>query len=128
MGKDSGIKGIGNDIVKIIRIEKAIEKYGDRFLNRIFTTSEKKYCLDKSNPALHFAGRFAAKEAVAKAFGTGLSKGINWTDIEIVNHRETGQPFVLLSQPLIDRFFSPTLFISISHCDEYATAFALWST
>lgn len=120
------ILGIGNDIIKVARIQSSIERYQERFLNRVFTPSEQEYCLGRKESALHFAGRFAAKEAAAKALGTGFSDGITWLDIEVSND-EKGKPHLILSPKLLSQFENPRLSISISHCDEYATAFAVWS-
>jgi holo-[acyl-carrier protein] synthase len=88
------IKGIGVDIVEIDRIKKAIEKHRN-FINRLYTPLEQSYCLGKNKPHLHFAVRFAAKEAVLKAFGTGF-RGVSWTDIEI-DRDVFGKPEVKLS-------------------------------
>lgn len=121
------ILGIGNDIIEIERIRIIIERYSQRFLNRLFTLKEQAYCLKRKNPALHFAGRFAAKEAVAKALGTGFSKGLDWTDIEILNDIN-GKPIVVPSDQLNELFNNPKLQISISHCHAYATAFAIWQS
>ena len=78
------------DATEIDRIEATIERYGDRFLRRIFTDGEIAYSTRRRNPAPHFAGRFAAKEAAMKALGTGHSQGVLWRDIEVV--REPGGP------------------------------------
>jgi holo-[acyl-carrier protein] synthase len=80
--------GTGIDLTEIPRIRKSIERFGNRFLDRIFTAGEKAYCLRKRNAAESFAARFAAKEAAAKALGTGISFGVNWLEIEVV--REAG--------------------------------------
>ena len=82
------IVGTGIDLTEVARIEKAVERYGDRFLNRIYTSGEREYCLRKRSPAENLAARFAAKEAGAKALGTGISRGVNWLEIEVV--REPG--------------------------------------
>lgn len=119
------IKGIGTDIIEIERIKAAIEKYGSRFLNRIFSKHEQEYCLSKKSPWVHLAGRFAAKEAIAKALGTGIRKGISWLDIEI-DHDSRGKPVVKLSENLMKMMNHPTLLISISHCRSYSTSFAIW--
>ena len=119
------IIGIGNDIVEISRIKAIMEKYKDRFLNRVFTSYERDYCQKRKEPAIHFAGRFAAKEAVVKALGTGFRQGITWTDIEIHNE-SSGKPFVVLSAKLKDQLDSPALLVSISHSHAYATAVAIW--
>jgi holo-[acyl-carrier protein] synthase len=86
----SNIIGIGMDATEIDRIEATIARYGDRFLRRIFTDGEIAYATRRRNPAPHFAGRFAAKEAAMKALGTGHSQGVLWRDIEVV--RQGGPP------------------------------------
>jgi holo-[acyl-carrier protein] synthase len=86
----TNIIGIGIDATEIDRIEAAISRYGDRFLHRIFTDGEIAYATRRRNPAPHFAGRFAAKEAAMKALGTGQSQGVFWRDIEVV--RAPGRP------------------------------------
>lgn len=122
------ILGIGNDIVEVDRIRAILEKHGKRFLDRLYTPREQEYCLKHKDPAIHFAGRFAAKEALAKALGTGLGRElVTWVDLEIINDAY-GKPLVKMSDQLSDAFNSPTLFISISHCDQYATAFAIWTS
>lgn len=121
------ILGIGNDIIEIQRIAKNIERYGQKFLDRIFTPLEQAYCLKHRDPARNFAGRFAAKEAVVKAFGTGFGAHISWTDIEIIN-APSGKPYVHFSTQLTNKLPTDShVFISISHCQDYATAFALWA-
>lgn len=120
------ILGIGNDIVEIARIQSAIDRYQDRFLNRLFTTKEQSYCLRRKTPSVHFAGRFAAKEAIVKAFGTGFIDGIQWLDIEIVPDA-SGKPCVQLSAKVSEMFNQPMIHLSISHCRDYATATAIWS-
>jgi holo-[acyl-carrier protein] synthase len=82
------IVGSGIDLVEVQRIQHSLERYGTRFLNRIFTPAEQEYCLRKRASAESFAARFAAKEAAAKALGTGISHGVNWLEIEVV--REPG--------------------------------------
>src|ERR1700722_2545963 len=82
------IIGSGIDLAEIGRIQQSIERYGSRFLNRIYTAAEQAYCLRKRKSAESFAARFAAKEAGAKALGTGISHGVNWLEIEVV--REPG--------------------------------------
>jgi holo-[acyl-carrier protein] synthase len=82
------IVGSGIDLAEIGRIQQSIDRYGSRFLDRIYTAAEQAYCLRKRNSAESFAGRFAAKEAGAKALGTGISHGVTWREIEVV--RETG--------------------------------------
>ncbi|MCE2982132.1 MAG: holo-ACP synthase [Parachlamydia sp.] len=119
------VLGIGTDIIEIDRLQASIDKYGQRFLDRVFTPDEQCYCLRKKKPALHFAGRFAAKEAIVKSLGTGFSGGLTWLDIEIVND-SLGKPIVKLSTIADERFDSPSILISLSHSRDYATAFALY--
>jgi holo-[acyl-carrier protein] synthase len=88
------ILGIGIDATDIPRIADVLERYGDRFLRRIFTDDEIAYCTRRRNPAPHLAGRFAAKEAAMKALGTGHSHGVLWKDIEVV--RRGGPPRLML--------------------------------
>jgi holo-[acyl-carrier protein] synthase len=78
------IVGSGIDLAEIGRIQQSIDRYGNRFLNRIYTAAEQAYCLHKRNSAESFAARFAAKEAGAKALGTGISRGVYWLEIEVV--------------------------------------------
>jgi len=88
------ILGIGLDATDIPRIADVLERYGDRFLRRVFTDDEIAYCTRRRNPAPHLAGRFAAKEAAMKALGTGHSQGVIWRDIEVV--RRGGPPRLML--------------------------------
>lgn len=89
------VLGIGIDLVEVSRFEDALQRQGDRFLNRIFTEGEQKYCGDKAQAAQFYAARFAAKEAVSKAFGTGIGAELGWLDIE-VRHNAMGGPEVCL--------------------------------
>ena len=90
------ILGIGNDIIDIRRIQKTIERYGDRFLRRVFTDAERKKSDGRSQRAASYAKRFAAKEACAKALGTGLRKGVFWKDMGVAN-LPSGQPTMVLT-------------------------------
>lgn len=119
--------GVGNDIIEIERIRDTLSRFGERILNRLLTPREKQYCLSMGDPAIRFAGRFAAKEAIAKALGCGFSKQLGWQDIEIINN-EAGQPEVTLSPEANSRLGSPRVLLSISHCRQYATAVAIWVT
>ena len=85
------IVGTGIDLTEIGRIQQSIERYGQRFLNRVYTAREQAYCLRKRKSAESFAARFAAKEAGAKALGTGISYGVNWLEIEVVRE-PSGRP------------------------------------
>lgn len=113
--------GIGNDIIEINRIEKAIKKAN--FITKVFTENEIKLFEIKGNRAEFFAGRFAGKEAVSKALGTGFRE-FSLTDIEILNN-ELGKPYVIFKNSI--EFYNKKYFIdiSISHCKEYATAVAI---
>lgn len=119
------MRGLGNDIIEIKRLGDAIQRHGQRFLDELFTPQEQTYCLKHAQAARHFAGRFAAKEAIAKALGVGISAGLNWLDMEILNDSQ-GKPILHCSERLNQLFGSPTIHLSISHCKEYATAVAIW--
>jgi len=122
---NSKIQGIGNDIVDIVRIRQSIERHGQHFLNRLFTQKEQDYCYKFQDAVPHFAGRFSAKEAIAKALGTGFGSQLAWHDIEILND-EHGRPIVHLSLHAQKEFNHPNLLVSISHGTDYATAIAIW--
>ena len=117
------VKGIGIDIVDIKRIKSVMEKFGDRFFQRILTESEIAYCKSFSKPDLHFAGRFASKEAYSKAIGTGISKDFGWRDIEILND-ERGKPYInhTKENEYSEKALRYRFHVSISHTDEYACA------
>lgn len=121
------ILGTGVDIVETGRIRDSLEKFGDRFLDRCFLPDEIAYCQSMKSSALHFAARFAAKEAISKAFGTGIGKQLGWRDMEICK-RETGEPFVVLhdkGQELAQSRGVTEIFVSLSHCKDYAAAQAI---
>lgn len=118
------IHGVGTDIIEIDRIERSIERYGQKFLDRIFTKEEQNYCLKYHHASRNFAGRFAAKEAVVKALGTGIREGVSWLDIETIND-EHGKPCVSFSKKLQEAFPGKEVLLSISHAKEYATAVAI---
>jgi holo-[acyl-carrier protein] synthase len=91
------VLGVGTDLIETKRIEVSIERFGDRFLERVFTAGEVAYCLrKKKNAAESFAARFAAKEAGAKALGTGISRGVTWKELE-VRREANGRPTLHLS-------------------------------
>jgi len=116
------IIGIGVDLVKIDRIDKAGKHEG--FLERLFTDREREYCSRQKFPAQHYAARFAAKEAVLKAIGTGWSAGVKWTDMEVL-HGEGGGPIVNLTgrvKDLIDLKGVTQVLLSYSHDEGYAVA------
>lgn len=119
------IFGIGIDIIEIHRIKQSIEKFDERFLNKIYTQTELDYCQSKKNKYQHYAARFAAKEAIAKALATGWSKGFRWKDIEIFNEK-SGMPSVSLSGNLKSFLGSDkSLKITMSHSEHYVTCFAI---
>lgn len=119
------VLGLGIDIIEIERIKKSIEKYGERFLNKVFTNEEIKYCNAKFNKYQHYAARFAAKEAVYKALASGWKEGLRWKDIEIQNDA-TGMPSINPTGKL-QAFLSDNaqLRISISHSENYVTSVAI---
>ena len=117
---------IGTDIVEIVRIRKAVEQWGERFLKRIYTETELRLCGKRSS---RLAGRFAGKEAVMKALGTG-AKGVSWREIEILSE-PGGKPVVYLhgkAQSKADRLGLEKLAISLSDTAEYAIAFVVGET
>ena len=118
------IWGIGIDIVKVERIQKAIERSNGRFQERVFTEKEIEYCRRHRNPNINFAGRFAAKEAFFKCLGVGQGAGIRWQEIE-VESQKGGSPRLLITGSMkktLDEFGGGKVFLSISHTDEYAVA------
>jgi holo-[acyl-carrier protein] synthase len=121
------IVGIGTDIVETLRIARMIERHGEIFLNRVYTPYEIDYCQQRKASTQHYAGRWAAKEAVLKTLGTGWSRGIRWRDIEVRNDL-SGKPRIVLdgiAAELSGRMGIDEVLISISHCRTHATAYAL---
>ena len=118
------IVGTGIDIVEVPRVAQAIERFGDRFLQRIFTAGEIEYCRSKRNAAERFAARFAAKEAALKAIGTGWKKGVAWTDVE-VRREPGGRPTIHFSGGAAKHasaLGTKRVSLSLSHTAELATA------
>jgi len=121
------ILGIGVDMVRVERIEKALDRWKDGFTTRVFTVSELSYCMGQKRPATHLAARFGVKEAVMKAFGTGWSGGVKWTDVEVVRG-DNGRPSVILSgklKELADSMGVVETMISFTHDGGYAVAQAV---
>ena len=121
------IVGIGLDLVKIGRVRKLIERWQDRALCRIFTKEEQEFCYRKATPYPSLAGRFAVKEAVLKALGTGWAGGIRWVDIQVVNDH-SGRPMATTGgkvDSLLREAGVTDIHISISHDAEYAIAQAI---
>lgn len=119
------IIGIGIDIIEIDRIKESIDRFGDHFLNKIYTPNELEYCLSKHNKYQHFAARFAAKEAIYKALSSEWGKEISWQDIDIMNE-PNGLPIVRFSGNL-EEFVNKdkSIKISMSHSDNYVTCVAI---
>ena len=121
------ILGTGIDIIEVARIASSFEKFGERFVNRILLPDEIAYCLLHRKPAPFLAVRFAAKEAVSKAFGTGIGAQLGWQDIEI-RRKESGEPFVVLHGKGMELFAvrgAQRLLVSLSHTENYAAATAI---
>ena len=121
------ILGLGIDLVEIERIRGVYERHGERFLHRILRPDESAYCLAHKDPLPFIAGRFAAKEAIAKAFGTGISSQLGWLDME-VRHKESGAPYVVLHADglsLLHQRGAQTVHLSLSHTAQHATAVAI---
>ena len=121
------ILGIGIDIIEVARIAASYEKFGERFVNRILLPDEIAYCLSHKNPAPFLAARFAAKEAISKAFGTGIGAALGWHDMEI-RRKESGEPFVVLhgkGRDLFEARGAKSLHISLTHTENYAAVTAI---
>jgi holo-[acyl-carrier protein] synthase len=120
------IIGVGTDIVECLRIGRMIEHHGELFLHRVYTEREIRYCQERKRATEHFAGRWAAKEAILKCLGSGWRRGLCWTDMEIRND-SSGKPQVRLcgaAKDLAQTLRVSDILISISHCRAYATAYA----
>lgn len=119
------IAGIGTDIVEVARIREAIEKYGDRFLGRIFTQTERDYCESfKDGKFEHYAARFAAKEAFSKAIGTGITQGFKFREVGVRNE-DSGKPLVELDGEMMERWGKCSFSISLSHTANNAIAYII---
>lgn len=124
----ASVLGMGIDLVETDRLEKMLERWGDHFKQKVFRDEERSYCDGKAEPWRHYAGRFAVKEAVSKAFGTGIGEHIDWLDIEVRRNHETGAPSVRLSdkaQALAEHRGIREIMVSISHTRHYAVAQAI---
>ena len=121
------ILGTGIDLIEVARIESSYERFGERFLGRILLPGEISYCLSHKKPGPFLAARFAAKEAISKAFGTGIGAQLGWQDME-VDHRESGEPFVILhgaAPGLLAARRARAVLISLSHTQTYAAVVAI---
>ena len=118
------VLGIGVDLVECARIERSLERFGEKFLHRVFTDGEIAYSMSMKFPARHLAARFAAKEAVSKAFGTGIGKAMGWRDID-VRKKPSGEPFLIFSGPaqeLATKRGVTAALITLSHTEHHAMA------
>lgn len=121
------IIGTGIDIVEIARLQRSLERFGDRFIARVFTAEEHRYCRAFPEPARFYAARFAAKEAVSKAFGTGIGESLGWLDMT-VKRSPTGQPSIALQgigAATAQALGITEIKLSLSHSDHYAVAQAI---
>jgi len=121
------IFGIGIDVIEVERIEEAVEEFGERFLERIFTAGERDYCSGQKRPAIHYAARWAAKEAVSKAFGTGIGEELGWQDMEVCR-RTSGEPELVLhgrGRAFAVEHGIQQIKISLTHAKSYAAANAV---
>jgi holo-[acyl-carrier protein] synthase len=120
--------GTGVDLVENERLHVLLKKWGDRFKSRVFLPTEQAYCESKAQPWLYYAGRFAVKEAVSKAFGTGIGTDLGWLDMEVVKDPVSGAPSIALSpqgQRLARKQGVIRVLISLSHTHNFAVAHAL---
>lgn len=124
------ILGLGIDIIEVARIQASYEKFGERFLNRILHPNEISYCLSHRVPGPFLAARFAAKEAISKAFGTGIGAKLGWQDMEVCR-KESGEPYVVLhggGPELLKARGGRAVLISLSHTQGHAAAVAVLET
>ena len=120
----TNVIGVGIDTIEVSRIKDSMERHGEHFLNKIFTSNEQAYCNDKSDSAPFYATRFAAKEAMAKAFRTGIGKDFGWLDSEIIHGME-GEPFIKLSQSgqaMLNQVGASKVLVSLTHLSTVASA------
>ena len=118
------VLGIGVDLVECARIQHSIDRFGERFLHRVFTDGEIEYSMSMKFPARHLAARFAAKEAVSKAFGTGIGKAMSWRDIDI-RRKPSGEPFLVFArgaEKLAKERGVSNALITLSHTEHHAMA------
>lgn len=121
------IHGIGIDVVEVERVERLLREAGTRFVERVFTAAERAYCDSQARPALHYAARFAAKEAVAKAFGTGIGEQLAFLDVEVTRD-ERGAPRVVLGgagKEFALRAGIGEVLVSLTHSRDHAAANAV---
>lgn len=122
------ILGTGIDICEVPRIAASIARFGDRFLERVFTTEEIRYCKSKKNSVERFAARFAAKEAAMKALGTGAARGVTWTSIEVA-HAPGGRPVLRLygkTEQIAEQLGVRRIALSVTHSEDSAIAMVIF--
>ena len=123
----TNVVGVGIDQIEVSRIRDSLEKHGDHFLKKIFSENEQSYCKDKADPAPCLAARFAAKEAVAKAFGTGFGKEFGWLDSEII-HGDAGEPILSFNPratELLKSKGAEKALVSLTHLETMASAIVI---
>jgi holo-[acyl-carrier protein] synthase len=123
----SNVIGIGTDITECLRIARMIERHGELFIERVYTPDEIRYCQTRKQATQHFTGRWAAKEAILKALGTGWRRGISWRDMEIRNE-PGGKPTVAVRggvKDVVEQLGISEILVTISHCRSHATATAI---
>ena len=121
------IIGTGVDVVEIARIRSVLERLKDRFISRVFTPEEQQFCNGHRDPTPHYAARFAAKEALFKAIGTGWAKGVTWLDVEVLRERQEA-PILTLhgeAQRLSESMGVHKVHVSLSHSDQWAVAIVI---
>ncbi len=124
---DASVLGVGVDLADVDRIRKSRENHGDHFLEKVFTEEEREYCLRMSDPDPHLAARFAAKEAVSKAFGTGIGKEVGWLSVSVFR-AASGAPTVKLDDRAAAKLKAmggSHVLLSLSHLTNMAAAFAV---
>jgi holo-[acyl-carrier protein] synthase len=121
------IIGTGVDVVEIARFRKVLERLKDRFILRVFTPAEQQFCNAHRDPAPHYAARFAAKEALFKALGTGWAKGVTWLDVEVLRERQDAPAMVLHgeAQRLSASMGTHRVHLSLSHSEQWAVAMVI---
>lgn len=118
------IYGIGTDLVEIGRMEKIIQRWGERFTEKVYSQNEIDYCTRKAYPAIHYAARFAAKESFLKSLGIGLGMGVSLKDIEVINNAQ-GSPQLKMNERIrkvLDTHGITSVHISMTHTREHAHA------
>ncbi len=125
--KGGVVVGVGVDLVEVDRIRKVCERHPERFLSRVFTREEQDYCLKMKDPYPHLAARFAAKEAVSKAFTTGIGAELGWTSVG-VRKGERGDPYVEFDEQgkeLLRRVGASDVLLTLAHTSQHAQAVAI---